>query len=328
MSLRLRRPATVWGVSVAVRRALPWLVLLPFAGWLAVRGPGWERGPLVMLVAFTPYVAAAAVLPVVVAAALRAWWPAAAAVAVAVGLAALVVPRAVAADPPADGRALRIATVNMWHGRASVADVAALVAARDVDVLALQEFSPDTARAMRDTGLAGRLPHQVQHAIPGTGGSALYSRYPLRDTGVRDNTGGFHQAYATVLPPGGPAVAVESVHPLAPSGIGTLADWAADLRAQPRATPGGPLRVLAGDFNATLDHHLLRRLLDSGYRDAAAATGGGLRGTWGPYDGDPIPPVTIDHVLADRRMGVRAYGVHPVAVGDHRAVWAELVLPS
>ncbi|HEX5741462.1 MAG TPA: endonuclease/exonuclease/phosphatase family protein [Pilimelia sp.] len=315
-------------MPLAARRALPWLALLPFAAWLAVRGSGWDRGLLVMLVAFTPYVAAAAVLPVVLAAALRAWWPTAAAVAVAVGLAGLVVPRAVAADPPADGRALRVATANMWHGRASVADLAALVAARDVDVLALQEFTPDTARRMRDVGLADRLPHQVSEAIPGTGGSAVYSRHPLRDTGVRRNAGGFHQAYGTVLPPGGPPVDVESVHPLAPSGVGALAAWAADLRAQPPATPEGPLRVLAGDFNATLDHHLLRRLLDSGYRDAADATGRGLRGTWGPYDGDPIPPVTIDHVLADRRVGVRAYGVQPIAVGDHRAVWAELVLPA
>ena len=46
--------------------------------------------------------------------------------------------------------------------------------------------------------------------------------------------------------------------------------WRGDLRALPPATPDGPLRILAGDFNATLDHAELRRLLDTGYEDAAA----------------------------------------------------------
>jgi endonuclease/exonuclease/phosphatase (EEP) superfamily protein YafD len=87
------------------------------------------------------------------------------------------------------------------------------------------------------------------------------------------------------------------------------------------------VRVLAGDFNATLDHALLRRLLDTGYRDAAATVGAGLVGTWGPYDGDPIPPVVIDHVLADRRVGVVAVSVHRVPGSDHRAVLASLTPP-
>jgi endonuclease/exonuclease/phosphatase family metal-dependent hydrolase len=71
----------------------------------------------------------------------------------------------------------------------------------------------------------------------------------------------------------------------------------------------------------------MRRILGTGYRDAAAAVGQGLAGTWGPYDGDPIPPVTIDHVLVDRRVGVRSVSVHGIPGSDHRAVLAELSLP-
>ena len=71
-----------------------------------------------------------------------------------------------------------------------------------------------------------------------------------------------------------------------------------DLRALPPATPDGRLRILAGDFNATLDHAELRRILDTGYQDAAAQVGAGLHGTW-PRDRAFPPPVTIDHVLAD-----------------------------
>ena len=95
----------------------------------------------------------------------------------------------------------------------------------------------------------------------------------------------------------------------------------------PPATPDGRLRILAGDFNATLDHAELRRVLDTGYQDAAAQVGAGLHGTW-PHGRRFPPPVTIDHVLADERLGVRAVSIHTIPGTDHRAVLAELELPA
>ena len=77
-----------------------------------------------------------------------------------------------------------------------------------------------------------------------------------------------------------------------------------EVADQPPATVDGPVCVLLGDFNATLDHAPLRRLLGTGYRDAADVRGAGFTPTW-PYDGKPVPGVTLDHVLADRRVGVR-----------------------
>jgi endonuclease/exonuclease/phosphatase (EEP) superfamily protein YafD len=83
---------------------------------------------------------------------------------------------------------------------------------------------------------------------------------------------------------------------------------------------------MAGDFNATLDHELMRRVIDTGYEDAAAVVGAGLHTTW-PAGRSFPPAVAIDHVLADKRVGVRAVSVHPVPGTDHRALFAELVLP-
>jgi endonuclease/exonuclease/phosphatase family metal-dependent hydrolase len=103
--------------------------------------------------------------------------------------------------------------------------------------------------------------------------------------------------------------------------------WRRDLRALP-ASGSGPPRLLAGDFNATLDHAELRRLLDRGYRDAAEQAGVALRPTW-PGDRALIPTVvTIDHVLADRR--IRVISVRTVAIpgSDHRGVLADLLLPD
>ena len=87
-------------------------------------------------------------------------------------------------------------------------------------------------------------------------------------------------------------------------------EWRDDLRALPPATPEGAVRILTGDFNATLDHAELRRVIDRGYEDAADEVGSGLRATW-PAGRRFPPPVTIDHVIADERCGVRSVRVLP-----------------
>jgi endonuclease/exonuclease/phosphatase (EEP) superfamily protein YafD len=56
--------------------------------------------------------------------------------------------------------------------------------------------------------------------------------------------------------------------------------------------------------------------------------GSGVRPTW-PYDEKWfIPGVALDHVLADRRVGVRAARPYRIPGSDHRAVYAELTLPN
>jgi endonuclease/exonuclease/phosphatase (EEP) superfamily protein YafD len=297
--------------------------------WTIVRVFGAERGPLVPLVAFTPYVLAWTVLPVALAVALRRWRPAAVAALALAGLAVAVLPRAIPDGTPVpDGPALRVLTANALFGRADPAALVREVRELRVDVLAMQEFSPALRDGLEAASIAQVLPYHELHPELGAAGSGIYSRFPLRDGGVRrqpEST--FLQASATIEVPGAAPLAVESVHPCPPSEWQTLDAWWHEVGGQHPATPDGPLRVLAGDFNATLDHAPLRRLLNTGYRDAAAVAGAGLTGSWGPYDGDRIPPVTIDHVLADRRIGVRSVAVHRTPGSDHRAVLAELILP-
>jgi endonuclease/exonuclease/phosphatase (EEP) superfamily protein YafD len=309
---------------------LCWLLVAPGFAWAVVRIGGLERGPLVQLVAFTPYVAAWALVPAVLALALRRWAAASVALLVAGALFAAVAPRSLPDDqPPAAGPTLRVLTANLLVGGADPAALVALVRTNRVDLLAMQEFTPAAQAALDAAGLAELLPHRQLNALPGVVGSALYSRFPLSANGVRKHSGyGFTQAYATVAVPGAPPVLVESIHPTAPSAVSLVRNWRANLYAEPAATPDGPLRILAGDFNATLDHAPLRALLDTGYVDAAASVGAGLTGTWGPYDGDDIPPVTIDHVLVDRRIAVREVSVHPLRHSDHRPVLAEVTLPG
>jgi len=310
---------------------LLWLLVLPAAIWAVLRVGGWERGIAVQLFAFTPYVAAWSLLPVLVTLLTRRWPAAVVAAVAAAALIACVLPRALPSGDrgPATGVELRVLSSNMLQGGADPATIVGLVRDNDVAVLALQEFTSPGQTALEAAGLKELLPYSsigLGTDPFGTTGSALYSRFPLAGAGVARNGGGFQQAYGTIEPPGAAPVLVESAHPAAPYAVSALRTWRSDLDGEP-GTSAVP-RILLGDFNSTLDHQALRTLISRGYRDAAEADGKGLVPTWGPYHGRPIPPVTIDHVLVDRRIGVAHVSVHGVPNSDHRAVLAELRLPA
>ena len=310
-----------------IRIAVAWALVAVHAAWLGVRLFGFELGyPLMPLLAYTPYVAVTALVAAVVALALRVRKAALIAAVVGAGLVALVAPRAVGGPTEAQGGAgepLRVMTFNLERGGADAAAIAQLVERADVDVLSLQEIDAD-AVAELDAALRAELPSRVTALGEGTHGTALYARGTIRPLdpahGTLDD-----QARALVAVPGAQAVELMAVHPLAPASAGRVDRWRADMRALPSATPDAGVRVLAGDFNATLDHAELRRLIATGYVDAASVVGEGLRPSW-PV-GRLLPPVTIDHVLADRRCGIRGVAVHKLPGSDHRAVIAELQIP-
>ncbi len=318
-----RRP--VGGIAVT---AGAWAAVAGLAIWALVRLFGLDAWyPAIQLIAFTPYVAGVAVLVPEVALALRRPRAAVAAGVVAVVLVAFLVPRAAAdgARLPTGPR-LTVMSANLLQGGADPDALLGLVRTHGVDVLALQEYTPGADEALHRAGLHLLLPYTSLHAAEGVGGSALYSRWPMRDDGVRMNPWAFGQARGALTVPGAPPVAVESVHTCAPSSAAATTCWRRSFTNQPPPTVDGPVQLLIGDFNATLDHAPLRHLLGSGYRDAADLVGAGVATTW-PYD-TLFPRVALDHVLADRRVGVRRFAVYPVPRSDHRAVVAELVLPA
>jgi endonuclease/exonuclease/phosphatase (EEP) superfamily protein YafD len=131
---------------------------------------------------------------------------------------------------------------------------------------------------------------------------------------------------AQLAVPGVGSVLVKAVHTIPPLG-GDVPAWREQLRSLPRATTDGELRLLIGDFNATLDHHELRALIASGYRDASDAAGVGLDGTYRVWPRLPIR-IAIDHVLVDRRAHVTDASVEPIPGSDHRALLVTLSLPA
>jgi endonuclease/exonuclease/phosphatase (EEP) superfamily protein YafD len=310
----------------ARRYWLIWVAVAPAALWALLRLFSLDSGfPLAPLMAFTPYAAVAALLVAGVATALRNWAAASVAGLAMFCLAAAGLPRAVGAgtDDPAGHRTLTVVSTNIHHGTADPASVVALVDRYGADLLSVQELTPSFARKLREAGLGARLPHEVLETQPKTSGAGLYSRFGMRKLPGPDRFA-FRMPRAELALPGGTHLRVVGIHPYPPQPNRT-GEWEAALGSLPSAGAGTPW-LLAGDFNATLDQSQLRDLLDRGYRDAGDVAGKGLEPTF-PREGHLILPVTIDHVLADTRLGIVDYGVAELPGSDHRAIHTELALP-
>jgi endonuclease/exonuclease/phosphatase (EEP) superfamily protein YafD len=317
-----------------VATAALWSSIGLFACWAVIRVSRLDLTfPMVQLMAYTPYVAAVATAPVGVAVLLRRWGAATVAVVVLGVFAACVLPRTLPDEPARAGGMelrgveLRVMSANLFRGNADPVALVELVRRHRVDLLSLQELTPHSQNRLRAAGLLKLLPYGVTEARSGRSGSALFSRYPLASQPPRTRGPDFIEPRATLYVPGARPVQTEAAHPCAPTPRGSRYCWSEEIGAQQPATPSGAVRLVLGDFNSTLDHAPLRRLIATGYRDAADARGKGLIGTW-PYSGRKLPPITIDHVLVDHRIGVADYSVYPVPDSDHRAVYAQLALPG
>jgi endonuclease/exonuclease/phosphatase (EEP) superfamily protein YafD len=128
-------------------------------------------------------------------------------------------------------------------------------------------------------------------------------------------------------PVGGDGPRIVAVHAVAPIRW-ELRNWRSDLDWL-AAQCAGENVIMAGDFNATVDH-FAGRGVDGGdlgrCRDAAVAGGAGGLGTW-PTDVPELLGSPIDHVLATPGWQVDAFRVIGEVDGsgsDHRPVVATL----
>jgi endonuclease/exonuclease/phosphatase (EEP) superfamily protein YafD len=310
---------------------MEWAVAGALAGWAAVRLAGVDRlrfaeAWAVPLLSFTPQVTAAAWASALL---LCGAGPAAATAVAGAALTAAVSPRALPCrQPPAAGPALRVLTANLRAGRAEAQAVAELACRTRADVLFVQELTGEAAARLQRAGLGDLLPHRVTQPMMHRIRSSIYARYPLRD-GPPAAPVSAARCTALLDLPSGQFVELACIHaapPRPPWSPGATARWRRQLSALP--APGEGPRILAGDFNATLDHAQFRRLLRRGYTDAAGQAGNGLSLTWGPQPGRRPTLLAIDHVLIDRRCAVLTTSAHWLAGSDHRALYAELRLPA
>lgn len=296
--------------------------VVPLAVLAALRLVGFDGGWYTLVaLSLTPYAAAAGLLLAVLALALRRWWVGGLALVLAVALAVLVLPRLSASDQrDVHGKTLRVLASNLLYGQADPKAVVDLVRSQRIDVLNLVELTPRAVDGLTAAGLFQLLPHRVLHPAPGAFGSGIVSRFPLTEVNLTGDSAAKQPGAQADLGDGVVAEIV-AVHPISPDVDTPL--WEREMKDLSRAAGEHGLRILAGDFNATLDHAAFRTVLSRGYNDAAEEHGSGLTPTWPSSS----PVVTIDHVVVDNRAAVLDYRVFDVAGSDHRAVFAEVRLP-
>lgn len=306
------------------RRRLPWLIIAPWVIAAFLRVFALDSGhPLIAAFAFTPWVAFTSFIPLVITVLIRARWPAITAGFVVLVFALLLSDRAMPGpNPVTGGQNVTVMTLNTLVGGADERSIVNLVKSFKVDVLSLQELTPQAVERLREAGLELELPYSVDDSRPKVYGAGVWSRRPVVRTHKQTNPKWSEEPEAAIVELG---IRVRATHPLPPVYYESARRWKKEMAAQPAAaTPDGSLRILAGDFNGTVDHRAMRSVIDRGYTDAADATGDGLAGTW-PTHGSIT--LAIDHILVDERIRVEKLTSVSVLGSDHRALISRLRLP-
>ncbi|KZE98282.1 MULTISPECIES: endonuclease/exonuclease/phosphatase family protein [unclassified Rhodococcus (in: high G+C Gram-positive bacteria)] len=299
-----------------------WALLAVVFGMFLVRQIGVTEITFVAFVVGAPYLGIASIAAVILFAAARSRIGSAVAVLITVAVVGVQVPMYLSDGPDNTGPELSVLTINVAHGDADAASIVDAVRTHDVDILAVQELTPEEVTDLQAAGIDDLLPFSFTAALPVADGTGLWSRTPLTDGTRLDNFGFVPvQAKTTV---DGQDLTVVSFHAMSPATPRHTTEWDADL-ARMRSimeTYQGTVLV-AGDFNATNDHRQFRTLASSPFSDAADGAGAGLFRTF-PSE---RPLARLDHVVTSENVRARSVEPLPIPDSDHLAVLAQLQLP-
>ncbi|MGW1779484.1 endonuclease/exonuclease/phosphatase family protein [Streptomyces sp. NPDC002143] len=278
--------------------------------------------PVPQLLAFLPWLIVPTGAGILVTMLAR-WWTGLLWGVVVLGLLAWSVePYGTGAEPggPALAR-LRVLTSNVEFGWATDALIP-VVRREKPDIVFVQECEYSCQAAVRKQ-LGGEYPYR--QAVPGDSsvGSVVVSRYPLTAAEGVPGEMGMPGAVADV---DGQAVRLQLAHPKPPL-PGQVTVWRRELgrlRDFAAAHRDGPL-ILAGDFNASQDHAVFRRVLDTGLRDAARLAGEDREPSW-PSRTTPAFGAQIDHVLVSKQFAASDARFLHLDGTDHRALLVNLTL--
>jgi endonuclease/exonuclease/phosphatase (EEP) superfamily protein YafD len=241
---------------------------------------------------------------------------------------ALIAPRQFsdARPAPAGARVLTIMVANLLGGGAHAADVAQLIRDRKPDLVSLPEAQVDVREEIR-AQLQGEQykGYTIQTTKDAPSATSVLVSSSLGNVSFASEPG---TTFGNIVVTGGNLgpvrlVAYHGFPPLTES----VTTWKNDLLHVRRWCAEDAPTIVAGDFNATMDHADFRHALGGYCRSVGPTVGGGLRGTW-PADQPVVLRTQIDHVVVTRQLEPGRFSTYPIKGTDHRAVVATAaVLP-
>ncbi|PXA70769.1 endonuclease/exonuclease/phosphatase family protein [Cryobacterium arcticum] len=235
-------------------------------------------------------------------------------------------------------------TVLSWNtlgDEPGAENIAALAIAEGADVITLPETTEETgvliAEAMRAAGRPMWVHTLAFDLISKARSTTLLISPDLGDYTVTSAEGSGPPGNTNVLPTvvaapaDGDGPTIIAVHAVAPIQW-EMSNWRSDLDwlAEECSSAADSNVIMAGDFNATLDHFAGHADTGSdqlgGCRDAALSAGSAAVGTW-PTWAPRLLGSPIDHVLATPNWRVdemRVIGTEDGAGSDHRPIVATL----
>ncbi|NLE79969.1 MAG: endonuclease/exonuclease/phosphatase family protein [Rhodococcus sp.] len=307
---------------------LGWIALCVGAFGVLIRSLELHNQRLVMICSAAPYLMAAGLVAVVVLGVTRHWIGFAVslvvAVAAVVGQAPLFVPDGAPAE---GGTELTVMQANIWLGNADADALVEQIVTEEVDVVTINELTPDAIVRLTTAGIADELPYSFARPFSGGAGTGIWSRYPLSEE-VHYEEFLLSALSARIALPDERSAEVYAFHPVPPWPT-PVSVWAGEMdriSAILNEIPAdsGPV-IVSGDFNATRDHLKYRNLVSGRFRDAADQAGSGVQNTY-PADQAPLPPmIAIDHI-ASSDAHARSVDAVTIEGSDHRGLIARLVL--
>lgn len=301
-----------------------WCALLAALAGIALYLGGWQRRELILLASGATYLMLGALAALLLFLFARGWRSAVAAAIVLTGVLWTQLPLYVPDGNAATGTELTVLQTNLLFGGADTGAVVAAVREHRVDILTVDELTPNSATRLTESGIDTVLPYHYLDPGLGGGGTGIYSRFPLSDT-VRHEKFVMANLSATLTHPVLGPVTVFAFHPLPPNIDHRV--WLRELAAAATLleSTAGPA-VVGADFNATNDHAAFRRLVSGRFAAAAEQAGAGRMLTY-PNDRPWGPVIGIDHILV--AGGTTDYiGTLTIPGSDHRAVLARLRLSA
>lgn len=238
-------------------------------------------------------------------------------------IAGRVWPRALP-EPAADD--LTVLSLNVLTGRADTGAVATLLEQERPDLVSLPEAGPDYREKLLP--LVAAMGYRAWASGP-SGVSDLRAVTLLASSRMGDVevTTGPEMRHRYVRARGGllGPRSFYAVHPEAPVSRRHAQRWVADLRQLSEWCRDPHPPIVAGDFNATLDHGPFRAAM-APLHSAAMRTGRALIGTF-PAVAGPFG-IQIDHVLVPPGTVTTRFDIVDVDGTDHRGVLTRLRLPA